>query len=166
MRRIPCASSWHNKLPIGVPVSTRQLYKFPLTYLVRSPRPSHGSRNLYIEDLSICFELLKITLEREKKYLRDNWHQNDLKYKNNWLGHNYLLKQDFITVISLCFIFIPVSQRNSIRIVNIQLSSVEDQMDLKEKTISKIIPRFLLWTRNQAVIYRGERGVNLEDDHL
>lgn len=40
---------------------------FTLAYLVRSPRPSHGSRNLYMEDLSICFELVKITFVRENK---------------------------------------------------------------------------------------------------
>lgn len=43
-----CVNSWHNQLPIGVTVSVRQLYRSIMTYLVRSPRPSHGSRNLYI----------------------------------------------------------------------------------------------------------------------
>ena len=42
-----CGNSWHNMLPMEVTLSMRQLYKFTLTYLVRSPRPSHGSRNLY-----------------------------------------------------------------------------------------------------------------------
>lgn len=58
--RLPLINSWYKKLP------TRQLYKFTLTYLVRSPKPSHGSRNLYKKDLSICFELDKITFKREK----------------------------------------------------------------------------------------------------
>ena len=67
----------------------------------------------------MCFELVKITFKREKKKIEGYRHQNDFSYKNTWLEHNYFLKQDFIIVISLWFIFIPVPQRNAIRVLNL-----------------------------------------------
>lgn len=39
--KLPCVNAGHE-------LCVRQLYRFILTYLVRSPRPSHGWRNLYI----------------------------------------------------------------------------------------------------------------------
>lgn len=36
-------------------------------YLVRSPVPSHGCRNLYRYDFSICFELFRITCQKNER---------------------------------------------------------------------------------------------------
>lgn len=44
----------------------RQQYTCILLYLVRSPVPNHGCRNLYRNDFSICFELLRITCQKMK----------------------------------------------------------------------------------------------------
>lgn len=70
-------------------------------YLVRSPVPSHGCRNLYRYDFSICFELFRITCQKnerrgKKYYMSDgerflhyffNKHSNRERSRTITIGH-------------------------------------------------------------------------------